>query len=46
MEKAHGTLRVVVPSMAFLIKAQLLPKTGGATLNLFLETVFFTPGAA
>jgi uncharacterized protein YgiM (DUF1202 family) len=31
------------PALAFLIKAQLLPKTGGATLNLFLETVFFTP---
>ncbi|MFZ0995773.1 MAG: SH3 domain-containing protein [Candidatus Dormiibacterota bacterium] len=33
------------PALAFLIKAQLLTKTGGATLNLFLETVFFTPGA-
>jgi hypothetical protein len=28
------------PALAFLIKAQLLSKTGGATLNLFLETVF------
>jgi hypothetical protein len=34
------------PALAFLIKAQLLSKTGGATLNLFLETVFFTPAAA
>ncbi|MGA8426550.1 MAG: SH3 domain-containing protein [Candidatus Dormiibacterota bacterium] len=34
------------PALAFLIKAQLLPKTGAATLNLFLETVYFTPGAA
>ncbi|MGC1406681.1 MAG: SH3 domain-containing protein [Candidatus Dormiibacterota bacterium] len=34
------------PALAFLIKAQLMAKTGGATLNLFLETVFFTPGGA
>lgn len=34
------------PALAFLIKAQLLPKTGAATLGLFLETVFFTPGAS
>ena len=33
------------PALAFLVKAQLPSKTGGATLNLFLETVFFTPGA-
>jgi hypothetical protein len=34
------------PALAFLIKAQLLPKTGGATLSLFLDTVYFTPAAA
>ncbi|MGH7643429.1 MAG: SH3 domain-containing protein [Candidatus Dormibacteria bacterium] len=30
------------PALAFLIQAQLAAKGGAATLNLFLETVFFT----
>lgn len=31
--------------LAFLIQAQLPPKSGAATFNLFLETVFITPAA-
>jgi hypothetical protein len=30
------------PSLAFLITAQLSSRSGAATLNLFLETVFFS----